>query len=94
MNVYDFDGTIYDGDSTIDFYLFCVMKKPSVLFSIPKQLNAVIKYKLGKITKTKMKSLFFSFLERLEDVGVLISDFWKRKKKKIKEFYYVKHLSL
>ena len=24
MNVYDFDGTIYNGDSTIDFYLYCI----------------------------------------------------------------------
>lgn len=23
MNVYDFDKTIYDGDSTIDFYFYC-----------------------------------------------------------------------
>ena len=24
MNVYDFDQTIYHGDSTVDFYLYCV----------------------------------------------------------------------
>lgn len=24
---YDFDGTIYDGDSSIDFYKFCIKKK-------------------------------------------------------------------
>lgn len=28
MNVYDFDKTIYDGDSTIDFY-FLLFKKTS-----------------------------------------------------------------
>ena len=26
MNVYDFDKTIYDGDSTLDFYIFSVKK--------------------------------------------------------------------
>ena len=26
MNVYDFDRTIYDGDSTIDFYLYSIKK--------------------------------------------------------------------
>ena len=26
MNVYDFDKTIYDGDSTLDFYLFSLKK--------------------------------------------------------------------
>ena len=24
VNIYDFDGTIYDGDSTLDFYMFCL----------------------------------------------------------------------
>lgn len=27
FNVYDFDHTIYDGDCTVDFYLFCMKKK-------------------------------------------------------------------
>lgn len=26
MNVYDFDGTVYAGDSTVDFYFFCLRK--------------------------------------------------------------------
>ena len=25
--VYDFDGTIYNGDSSIDFFFFCLRKK-------------------------------------------------------------------
>ena len=29
--VYDFDETIYDGDSTVDFYKYCVKRKPSLL---------------------------------------------------------------
>lgn len=31
VNVYDFDGTIYDGDSTIDFYKFCLKKYKNML---------------------------------------------------------------
>ena len=27
---YDFDGTIYDGDSSVDFYKFCFKKKKSI----------------------------------------------------------------
>lgn len=30
MNVYDFDKTIYNGDSTIDFYLYSLRKKPQL----------------------------------------------------------------
>ena len=32
MNVYDFDKTIYDGDSTADFYLFS-LKRHKGIFS-------------------------------------------------------------
>ena len=31
MNVYDFDGTIYNGDSTIDFYIYALKSKPSII---------------------------------------------------------------
>ena len=37
---YDFDGTIYDGDSSVDFYKFCFKKKKSIskyLFSTSKR---------------------------------------------------------
>ncbi len=39
MNVYDFDGTIYSGDSTIDFYLFCLRKQPEILCMGGKQIK-------------------------------------------------------
>ena len=35
VNLYDFDKTIYDGDSTIDFYLFCLKKKLSIIQYLP-----------------------------------------------------------
>ena len=31
IDVYDFDGTIYDGDSTVDFTRFCLRRHPAVL---------------------------------------------------------------
>ena len=31
MNVYDFDKTIYNGDSTRDFYLYSLIKHPEML---------------------------------------------------------------
>ena len=34
MNVYDFDGTIYDGDSSVDFFRFC-LKKYKILRCLP-----------------------------------------------------------
>ena len=46
LNVYDFDKTIYDGDSSIDFYLFCLKRKKSIILLLTKQVFAMILYKL------------------------------------------------
>lgn len=40
MNVYDFDGTVYRGDSTVDFWLFCLRKKLGLVKYIGKQFAA------------------------------------------------------
>ena len=36
MNVYDFDETIYDGDSTVDFVKYSIIHQPKVLIYFPK----------------------------------------------------------
>ena len=35
IDVYDFDGTIYDGDSTVDFVFFCLRRHPGVIAGLP-----------------------------------------------------------
>lgn len=87
MNVFDFDGTIYSGDSSIDFYLFCLRKNPKIIRVFGKQLKGVFKYKMGKISKNQYKSLFFSFLSHVEDVESLVGEFWKKNQCKIKKWY-------
>jgi len=87
MNVYDFDKTIYDGDSTVDFYLYCLKKHPKLLFNIPKQLIYLTSYFFGKYDKTIFKEHFYSFLTKLKNVDDDITSFWIKKEKNIKEFY-------
>lgn len=41
IDVYDFDGTIYDGDSTVDFTRFCLRRHPGVLAGLPKLLGTI-----------------------------------------------------
>ncbi|MBQ8131217.1 MAG: hypothetical protein IJ193_01860 [Bacilli bacterium] len=48
INVYDFDGTIYDGDSSIDFYWFYLRKNKKELFHTIKILLSLIQYKRKK----------------------------------------------
>ena len=86
MNVYDFDKTIYNGDSAIDFYLYSLRKKPAIIRYIPHQVVGFLSYACKRIDKTKLKAYFFSFLQGV-DVCSLAEDFWKSNDKKIYKWY-------
>ena len=47
INSYDFDKTIYDCDSSVDFYLYCLKRNKKVLLSLPIQIYGLILYILG-----------------------------------------------
>ena len=87
MNVYDFDKTIYDGDCTVNFYLYCLGKYPVIYKKIPEVLWFGLLFKLGIIKKTDFKSRFFKFATIIPNLEVAVADFWKKDKSKIKGFY-------
>jgi HAD superfamily phosphoserine phosphatase-like hydrolase len=88
--VYDFDKTIYDGNSTLDFYFFCLIKQPTLVIYLPSQILAFILYCLRIYNKTRWKESFFGFLKRLKNNPVTITDFWMVHRKKIKKWYIEK----
>ena len=87
MNVYDFDKTIYDGDSTLDFYLFALKRKPGLIKYLPIQILGFIKYLFGISTKLEFKEKFYYFLNGIDDTDNLIEVFWDEKQSKIKDWY-------
>lgn len=87
MNVYDFDHTIYDGDCTLDFWMYCVKHHPIVLLSLPQSLWYAICFKLHCCTREQFKEKFYFFLRYLPDVQSDIKIFWDCNCKKIKSFY-------
>ena len=87
LNIYDFDGTIYDGDSSIDFIKYLMIKKKSNIFSIPKMIYNFIKHKLKLISKEQMKECFFEILNNFSNIDEIIDDFWKKNEYKIKDFF-------
>lgn len=87
MNVYDFDKTIYDGDSTVNFYKFCIRKRPSILKYLPMQLWAFFMYFIKVYDKTTMKQNFYRFLQGIDDVDLLLEKFWEKNMPKIKPWY-------
>lgn len=86
MNVYDFDGTIYNGDSTIDFFMYALKNNPAVLRCIPKQAWGFILYGAKQIDKTRLKEYFFSFLPAI-NTDKLLEAFWDKHQHKIFDWY-------
>ena len=88
MNVYDFDGTIYKKDSSVELYKFVIKRKPYLLLCcLPKQVLALVKYKLRLISKEKMKESYFSFLNYVKS-NKMIDMFVEKEMKNINQWYY------
>lgn len=87
MNVYDFDGTIYDGDSTVDFYRYCVRHYPRVRLRWPSLAAAAFLYAVKRIDKTGFKQRFYAFLRDVPDVDKAVQAFWAEKSINIKAWY-------
>lgn len=90
INLYDFDNTIYQGDSSTDFFFYSLMKYPKGIIYFPKILLSCFLYVIKVIDKTKLKESFFSFLKVVKDVDSLVNSFWKSHECYIKDFYLKK----
>lgn len=87
MNAYDFDKTIYDGDSTADFYFFALKRHKKILTLLPSLFISFIKFYIFKIgTKTQFKEKMYRFLKYC-DANKDVADFWEQNSRKIKKFY-------
>ena len=86
MNVYDFDGTVYDGDSTVDFFLYALKCKPGLVRYIPRQAWGFFLYWRRRIGKTELKEFFFSFLSGIA-ADKLAENFWDQNQHKIYRWY-------
>lgn len=87
LNVFDFDNTIYDGDSTLDFYIFCLKEDKTLIRYLPIQTYAFILYKLHIKKKIYFKTKFFSFLKGLNNVDEKVKKFWNKNECKIKKWF-------
>lgn len=87
MNIYDFDGTIYDGDSSIDFFVYCLQKNKRNYKILLDVFIAFGLYMLKIITKEQFKSRFFGFIKVYDDVDLQVEQFWQKNRVKIKRFY-------
>lgn len=87
INVYDFDGTIYNGDCTLDFWKWIVKRYPLIIFTLPKSIVYGIAFKLGIIERERFKEKFYQFLKFVPDIDMQIRDFWNHNQSKINKWY-------
>ncbi len=92
MNVFDFDKTIFNGDSTAKFYKYCLVKYPKTIKHIPSMTAAFASfYVFKKGTKTMCKEKFYRFLKEIPDVDKAVDEFWEKNGDGIFDWYKKVH---
>lgn len=91
MRVFDFDNTIYDGESGIDFFMYYVKHFPfQIIKYIPSFTRCVIKYKAGKLSINDILT-DYAYIPRecclkFDDPKQEIKKFWDTHEKKVKKW--------
>lgn len=88
MNVYDFDRTIFQPDSSGAFYRYCLKHHfAAVIRTAPASAVKAVLYSMGKIQTKELKEQLFSFLPMIENVDDTVISFWKENEKGLQNWY-------
>ena len=85
--VFDFDGTLFQGDATKDFCWFYYRKRPLKSYYFSVQVAYWFINHLGLISTTKFKSKFIAFLNNndAKQIEDLLTLFWEQKRAFVRE---------
>lgn len=92
VNVYDFDNTIYDGETLVDFILYYIRRDAKIWKYIPRLLVIAFKDACHLFTVEEAIEAYASFLEgyyvtKTDSFAESVVDFWNKKEKRIKPWY-------
>ena len=91
MNIYDFDNTIYDGDTNKDIIFYSLKRYPiNVINSLIKSKILYRKYKKGLIKFSVVKEEMLSFLFKINNLDNYLDKFVNKHMSRIKPWYYDK----
>ena len=79
--VFDFDGTIYKGDCSIDLFRYMIRRNKALLMDLPVQLAGFMLWKLRFVSTDAFKQVYFRFLNGItpQQLDGFILDFWQQK---------------
>lgn len=88
MNVYDFDGTLFDTDCSIGFGFWCMNRHPKLYFTFfPGVIKSFIQYKLKMIPNYRLQRELFRYLTLVDDFDEQIEKYWDKNEKRISAWY-------
>jgi HAD superfamily phosphoserine phosphatase-like hydrolase len=87
INVYDFDDTIYRGDSSFDFYMHCRNKYPRVRQDVFGSVPLMIDFAIHRRDKTRSKQRFYRYFTFVPDMEREIAEFWGAREGNLKQWY-------
>ncbi len=91
MNVFDFDNTIYDGESVLDMFFFYIARNPWLIKHLGTVLKAFKRYKKGEVSLSEALERYAPLVEK--DILKIVDFendpkvFWDKHIKKIKTLY-------
>lgn len=88
MNVYDFDDTIYKGDTSKDLIKYTLKKKPLLMLKyIFKTIPVAIKYLFKKVKAQDVKESLFMFIKEIKNLDKYLDKYVDSHMKNIKPWY-------
>ncbi len=87
MNAYDFDNTLYRGESSVDLAIFMIRNNKRIILWLPKIFWGLLRYKLCLIGRERIEQLINSFMQAVlrdrEEVLGIMEDFWAQHSRKL-----------
>jgi phosphatidylglycerophosphatase C len=86
MNTYDFDETIFTGDSENRFFKFMFSKKGFRHYKINFSFYNLL-WKMHIITKTRSREHQYEFLKDIKNIDATLTEYWDEVEKYMKPWY-------
>ena len=81
MKVFDFDNTIYRGESSIDLAVYMIRNNKKIILYLPMIFTNLVKYKLCMVGRKEMEIILNDFCQAVmgdkDEVPEIIDRFWQ-----------------